>query len=364
MNFLDAIKKSDIQKRMEIISILDPLKINTEYSTMTIDQLKEVLKKKTNSLSDITHDQYQNIYDLPVDMPSRSNEVAILEFRISNMNIKFKELVEINEKLEEELLMTQIELDKFRKSKASKTPPREPLPEPDTFAAYIASQEETINDNENKVENTQIHSKPAETINKSDYLGIGRVSNSFNGSGSPPVARSVYPAYPGYTPGKQLPGFPDQGLFGGIINNAQQIKSVNGMLNEDDAVLLAIKESESLANAPLDKPFKQVVITSTTDPFEEVDVEIITIKKLPWRERSDRYQHLKDRPSGATDEILDKIYDYLLNRDFDSVKVMLTSEVNTEVVRWIRLLSYDGSSFKQMMVTKSHFIHKAFCGDL
>lgn len=354
---LNTINKSEIQSRMQIISILDPLKINTEYSTMTIEQLKEVLKKKTNSLNSIEHEHYQAIYDLPVDMPSRSNEVAILEFRISNMNIKIRELVETNEKLEEELLMSQMEIDKLRKTKLSRTPPREPAPEPNSFAAYIAKQEGEVIESELEV------TERSDDLNR--YVQKHVVQHVV-GSKSPNATRPSYPVYAGYTPNK-LPGFPDQSLFTPLIQQTKHFKAVNGELNADEAERLAIKESEILANAPLDAPFTRVSHTpkNDEDPFDKVDVEInaTKIRKLTWRERDDRYDQLKDKPIGATNEILDRIYDYLLARDFEAVKIMLTTELNTEVVRWIRLLSYDGSNFKQMMVTKSHVIHKVFSGD-
>jgi hypothetical protein len=338
--FAETMKKSDIQKRMELIAILDPLKLNTEYSTLTVDQLKEILKKKTNTLADITHEQYQEIYDLPVDMPSRSNEVAVLEFRISNLNIKLRDLSEINDKLEEELLMSQMEIDKLRKLKVSKIPTRDSTPEPGSFASYIASQEnedEEFKSDSKKKQNNDI----------------------------PVINRSTYPVYAGYTPSKML-NFPDQGLFAPLIQNTQHVKSVNGTLSEHEAISLAIKESETLANAPLDRPFNgNLSPINNGDPFDKLDNEIAKSKPIQWRERPDRYKNLKNRPVEATDEILDRIYDYLIERNFDSVKIMISNEINNpEVVKWIRSLNYDGSNFKQMMMTKSHVIHRVFCGDM
>lgn len=302
----DTSKKSEIQIRMEIISIIDPLKKNSEYCTMTIDQLNEILKKKTNNLGNISHDQYQSIYDLPVDMSSRSTEIAILEFRISNLTFKLKELSDINGNLEEELIKSHVEIEKLKKIKTSKNA----TPEPGSFAAFVENQE----------------------------------NEAFNGSKSP----SNRQEYPSYTP-RRITEFPDQKLFAPINN----FKTVNGNLNEQDAILLAIKESEILANKPLDTPFNGES-SSNTKPISNT---------IPWRENDNRYQNLKDRPSGATTAILDRIYDYLILRDFDSVKTMLNTELSPEIVRWIRSLSYDGSNFKQMSVTKSLSIHKVFYGD-
>lgn len=317
MSIVDNIKKNEIQSRMEIIGIIDPLRLNPTYNTLSVEQLKAILNKKTNSLADITHEQYQAIYDLSIDMPSRSNEIAILEYRISNLNLKVKELTETNEKLEEELLKTQLELERMKKTKIPKV-----HHEPGSFEAYVQEQ-----DNE--------------------MLGIKR-SNSLGGN-SPHNNRLTYPNYSGYTPGRTN--------IQTIFANANISNSINGSLNEQDAIRQAIKESENLANKDLDETFTK---SSSND---ETPV-IIDNKPIPWRQREDRYQHLKDKPISVTDETLDKIYDFLLLRDFDSVKQMLNSELPTEVVRWIRLLSYDGTNFKQMMVTKSHCIHKVFSQDI
>jgi uncharacterized coiled-coil protein SlyX len=248
---------------------------------------------------------------MPIDLPSKSNEVAILKYRIMNQNIKIEELNKTIEQLEDELLQGQLEIEKLRK-KMCKTPPlRDPTPEPGSFAEYVMNNE----------------------------------------GGSPQQSRPVYPEY---TPNRTLSGFPDQNLFSYMIPNSQQLRDVNGSYNDQEALNKAIKESEKLANAPLDEPF-------SGNHFTKVDTEI---NNIPWRTRSTRYDHLKNRPSDATNDVLDKIYDLLDESKFDEVKHILKEDLTVPVSGWIRQLSYDGSNLKQMLTSRSINSRKVLCGDM
>lgn len=307
--YLKMATKSEEEIRADIIDILDPLRISSHYPTLSVEELEKIRAKKANSVNVITHDNFQKIYDLQPPKNYNSNEIIMLKNRISTSNITISNLQKTIERLEEEILFKDLEIEKLKKAKE----PRPNLIEAkDGFAAYIMAKEAENNDEEIKIE---------------------------------PIVETKNRQYQSYTPGRRLPGFPDQSLF---QNN------LNGELSEEEALKEALKESDRLANKILD------------DPFSKMDAEIASTNSTVVKETKGKmnFSHLKNRPNSVTDSILETIYQLLLDRKFDEVKNMLANDVTPEVSAWIRQLTYGSSNFKQMMVSKSQSIHKAISGEI
>lgn len=121
-----------------------------------------------------------------------------------------------------------------------------------------------------------------------------------------------------------------------IFNRSHNL--YNGDMNEETALNEAIKQSEKISSDIIDLPFKT--------PIDE-------IKSLPTK------REYKDKPSDVSEDILNEIYTLLLNRNFDDVKVLLSGNtISPNSVKWLRNLSYNGETLKQMLISKPDYIHK------
>lgn len=144
-----------------------------------------------------------------------------------------------------------------------------------------------------------------------------------------------------------------------IFNRSPVNSNLNGDLNEEEAIKLAIANSEKMSNDVIDIPFQEVQHegSKSKSPYLE---KIVIIRK-PFE---NRYDHLENRPEEANDKILDDLYELLTSRNFDKIKEFLSDgEIPLKVVQWIRQLNYDGNSFKQLLVSKSNYIHKCLRTD-
>lgn len=114
----------------------------------------------------------------------------------------------------------------------------------------------------------------------------------------------------------------------------------NGQFSEDLAIKKAIEDSERLVREKLDSQFS-IVSEESED------------KDLP------RYRHLSNRPTDVTDALLDELYDLLVNRKITEVKYILSSNrLTASSVRWLRNLSYEGETLKQMLSSSPEYIHR------
>lgn len=108
----------DIKKRCDIIDLIDPLKLNSEYSTKSLDDLMKELDEKTRALITITHDSYQKIYDMPSSKMSKTNELTILKYKLSKKEDELNEMEHLLRVKEEELLLREINMGRRLESKS------------------------------------------------------------------------------------------------------------------------------------------------------------------------------------------------------------------------------------------------------
>ena len=256
-----------------IIKLLDNnIDINPSYLDMSLEDLNKQLEIKTASFNDITHAQYQRIYDMNSFPKLRIDEKTIINYKLLKNNIELEKMNELIRKQTEEILYLQNELESSNLSKS-----------PSSLVDY-----------EN--DRNSISSKSPSTYQPYNYSG-------------------------------KLSNFPNQHFS-------------NEDYDEEDRELQnAISKSQQESNRIID------------DPFNKLD----EIRK----KSEDRYKHLEHRPEEATDEILDELYDLLVERNFNKIKELFSSsKIPLIVIQWIRNLNYGGSSFKQMLVSKSINIHK------
>lgn len=254
---------SEIEKRCTIIDLIDPLKVNQKYSLSSFEDLNKELEKKTNDVNEITHESYQMIYNMPVTGIGKSDELAILKYRLARRETEIDSMEQLLRNKEEELIIRELELGK-------------------------------------KEKRTTMLKSP----------GIEKTGNS---SGSP----SSYQSY----------------VFSKMNYNAN--------MSEETALNEAIKQSEKLSSDIIDIPFRQ--------PIAEV-------KSIP--------REYKDKPIDVTEDLLEEIYNLLLERKFNEVKSLLASDrITSKSTSWIRNLSYNGETLKQMLISKPEYIHKCIIMD-
>lgn len=309
--------KSEAELKSEIIDILDPARLSSDLTNKSLEELRGILDKRTNSVRRITHDSYQEIYDMDSPGYSRSNEVVILKNRVMKQNVIIDELRNIVKQKEDELVLLKTEYEKLKRTKSFKSE----IHEEGSFASYIASKE---------------------AEDEGDILPTITTQTLLQQS------QKVRP-YMAYTPNKR---FLEPSTF---INPPSTL--YNGNINEQEAIQMAIKQSEIDATRAIDAPFERT--SGSSDPFESMDAE--EPESQTQKERD--YSHLLNRPTSLTDEMLNDFVDLLIIRDFDKVKTSLL-EWPAEVSRYVRLLTYKEESFKQMMVSKSINIHKCIIGEL
>lgn len=307
--------KSEAEIKSNIIDILDPARLSTEYGSMSLDELKKVLENRTKMVKVITHESFQEIYDMPSPGNIDTNELVLLKQRILNQNSMIEELRNIVLEKERELTLIRMEIDNLNKTKSYKNE----VYEAGSYAAYIAAKEAEENGEE-----------PPIII-------------------EPPKPKP----YVDYTPNKRI-------FDTSIFNHVLSSNSYNGDISEQEAIKMAIKESEKEAVKSIDLPFQR----ATESEKEEDHFDIIDEKPIEMNvSKPANWDHLKSRPTSLTDEMLEELTALLINHEFDKVKAKLSNEYTPEVTRYIRELRYDGSSFKQMLVSKSIHIHKAITGE-
>ena len=293
--------KTEEEIKANILDILDPAKMSTNLVNKSVEELREILNKRTNTVGVvISHNTFQEIYDKPTMYNIKGDENIILKNRILKQNSMINELRNILKEKEEQILDLTKKYEELKIVKSFKSE----IYEEGSYAAYIAAKEaEEEND-----EMPQIVK---------------------------PVEHRIKP-YVAYTPNKRT----IESMF------EDKTSLYNGNIKEKDAIELAIKKSEDDASNIIDSPFE-----NNDNPFNDEDFE--PVKKS--------YNNLKNRPVMLTDDMLDELYEILINRDFDSIKIKLNSWPS-EVSRYIRLLSYNDETFKQMQVSKSINIHKCLIG--
>lgn len=291
-----------------ILDLLDPLRVNKDYSSMDFKKLKEEMEKKTNSLTDITHEDYFKIYSLQTHGINKSDEVSLLKYHLEKRNSELEHLKDLLKAKEDELILREIELERRERKKGSKSP--------------------IVRDNSEEI---------FEPLQK-------------NKLGASPSS------YQPYVYKTKLNPVPEEKKIEEIETNPIVEESFNANLTDEEAFLLAIKESEKLANEVIDAPFRELDNKPIT--HQKTNTNKITVDTLKAEGKSP-YCMLEKRPEGATDEILDKLYNLLIERDFVEVKNFLANkELPLNVMQWIRQLQYQGNTLKQMLLTKPPYIHR------
>lgn len=303
--------KSEAEIKSDIIDILDPARVSTDYINMSLDDLRKILEQRTQQVVKITHDSFQEIYDMPSSGNLKTNEVISLKNRVMKQNSIINELRDIIKQKEDELILIKIEYEKLRNTKSFKNE----IHEEGSFAAYIASKEAEEEGNSTPV----THSVIQQPIKVKPYMA--------------------------YTPSKRL--F-EPTTFGNPPSTLY-----NGNINEQDAIKMAIQQSEIDAERIIDAPFERS--SGTSDPFETMDEDV------PEEPIKRSYSHLVNRPVSLTDDMLNELVELLINREFTKVKEKL-NQWSPEVARFIRLLTFGDESFKQMLVSKSINIHRCITG--
>ena len=292
------LEQDDFITRERMINILDPLRKSSAYATKTLDELQKEVEKSTLGLKDITHEKYFEIYDLSGSEKKRDLEVSRIRVMKKEAEISDKEKFLIEK--ENELITRELELNKKEKRFGYRSP----------------AQDITFEQNTNitETQNNKIVKSPS-TYQPYNYMG--RVEKT-NISNDVPLSYQI----------------------------------ANGNLTEEEAIEIAINRSSELKESILDDSFKK--LDSNTED------KVISIKSIPSNSIPIRgYDHLSNRPSEATDEILDKCYEYLSKRDFENFKKYLSSdEIPLKVTTWIRNLDYEGTTLKQMLINKPSYIHK------
>lgn len=316
--------ESDIETKSDLLDILDPARINSMYNDMSVAQLKEIINKRNSSVRKLSDKDFIEIYNLDLSnfgfakSSSKRDEIVSLKNRILNQNSMIDEQRKTITKLEKEIEDLK---QKYKELENRKTF-RDEVYEKGSFASFVAAAEAEEND---------LPIKPKYY----DY------DSGIKANIPPIVAR-----YTSYTPSRKY----KLSLFG--------TEADNGNLNEEDAIKLAIQNSERDIEQIADKPFEKMDTSNSfnspdhsnmdvvnDDPFEDLD------------EQKYSYDHLTDRPSSLTDEMLDQLVKILLERKFEEIKNLLASWPD-ECSRYIRSRKYNSETFKQMMVSKSINIHK------
>lgn len=303
------------ENRMQenILDLLDPFRVNKEYASMNFKNLKEELDNKTNSLSDITHEDYFKIYSLPISGINKSDEISLIKYHLEKENIETKHLRDLLKAKEDELILRELELERREKKRGSKSP-------------LLRENEHETNEN----------------------LQKGRLS------GSP----SSYQSYSYRTRiNTHVDSEEKNTLKSENIGSSSPIISelYNSNLTDEEALILAIKESESIANEIIDAPFREKECTTISQQEQKTKITAESLKA----EGKSPYYMLENRPEGATDEILDNLYELLINKKFAEVKTFLANkELPLNVMQWIRQLQYQGNTLKQMLLTKPPYIHR------
>lgn len=131
------------------------------------------------------------------------------------------------------------------------------------------------------------------------------------------------------------------------------LNSYNADLTDEEALILAIKESEDIANEIVDGPFRDKKENVTVEKLNKITAESLK------EEGKSLYCMLKNRPVNVSDELLDELYKMLVERDFNAAKKFLANkDLPLNVMQWIRQLEYEGNTLRQMLLTKPSYIHR------
>lgn len=301
-------EQDDFIRRERMINILDPLRKNTTYITKTLEELQKDVDKSTSALKDITHEQYYEIYNL-------SGSEKRTEFEVSRIRVMKKE-AEITDKekflieKENELIARELELNKKERKFGYRSPSQDSI-----FDQNQQQKEQTVVISESQRGKL---SKSPSSYQPYNYNGRADQTNENSNNYDIPLSYQI----------------------------------ANGNLTEEEAIEIALNRSSEVKLSVLDDAFKKL--------DKEIENKVTDIKSIPTLSIPiNRYDHLPNRPIEATDEILDKCYDYLFKRDFDGFKKYLGSnEIQLKALTWIRNLDYEGTTLKQMLITKPTYIHK------
>lgn len=343
--------KSEAEIKSEIIDILDPARLTTDYNNMTLDDLKKILDAKTNEIKAIKHDDFQVIYDMPVNGYSKSNEVITLKNRVMKQNAIIEELRNIINEKDDELIILKSEYEKLKKQKSFKSE----VYEEGSFAAFVAAREaEEDGDVDDNKTLGSLSASPKHSLHPTNLGYVTPIQQV--GQLPPQIARYAAP-YMNYTPSRRTTTR-DSSPFSNVTTS-----SYNGFIDEKEAINHAIRESEKDAEKIIDAPFERT--PGDTDPFNIIDSKFQDEEKNEDDDKKERskykYSHLSNRPTALTDSMLDELVDILISKQFEKIKPLLSSWP-VECSGYIRLLTYGSETFKQMMVSKSMNIHRCITG--
>lgn len=326
--------KTEAELKCDILDILDPGRLSTEYNNMTLMELREFLDKQTNAVKRFDHSDFQAIYDMVSPGHTKVNENITLKNRIMKQNAIIEEQRKIISDKENELFALKIEYEKLRLQKSFK----DEVYEEGSFAAFVATQESEEDGNVKPV----IVSTSSFTPSTPSKETLGQM---------PAIVQRYAAPYISYTPSR----FNNKSTVFGSSSPYQQT-FYNGREEEEEAFKKAIRESELDAERIIDAPFEKA---SIDDPFVIID----THKTETPVKKKYSYSHLTGRPLSLTDDMLDDMVEILMNREYEKIKPLLM-KWPTECSTFTRLLTYGSETFKQMMASKSMNIHKCITGDI
>ena len=346
---------TDREARQNILSLLDPFRKNAELATKSLDELKKMLSDKNDSLGNVTHEQYDEIYKHV--NPRRSDPDIILTKH--NLALQQQKLFQWEQNLvrrEDELALRLQDLEeRERKLKLSRS--RSPT--------------------RDRSESNNTGVRPPDPVYREQLLPSYNEYQPYN-----------------YTPTGMLPNVPDQGLsrnsiYNGVSGgsstvertasptNAMMSALLNTGYDEDEAVRQAIRQSELEALQSLDSAQERLNHKKREEQErkareeerireeqnsklreeerlrnEAVEREAKEQEEKSRKEFEDNLAKskyiLEKRPLKATEECLDELIDVINTGDFKTIKTHL-SKLDTDV-----------TTFRQYLANNSPDIAKCF----
>lgn len=293
---------SDSKKRQQIIQLLDPFGNDQSLLSLDYESLKIILDKKTNSLVEFKHEDYFKIDDIATNGTNRDDELALIKFHLNKKEEDIKKLSMMLRLKEDELYLRERNIIALEKKSKS------PIPRID---------------GEFDQEDIKYNSSP------STYQSFIYRSESKNE----------------HTENTQR----------GVFDSPPLSEIINGSLSEEEAILNAIQKSEKEANDIIDLPFQESNKKISEPKLEQIKITAEILRN----EGKSPYYMLPNKPEDVTDELLDNLYNLLVNRNFIAVKEFFANkELPVHILRWIKTLKFNDTTLTQMLLSKPIYIHK------